>query len=348
MKLQYSKILLFSLPLNILVSSSYAHNKNKACIITHTRTTTSRVLSECDLYIPKYDNDADMKSVKENFDRQTSQRFEEYEERMQEKRKKRKEQRDKNIQKIIHKDKMEKNLAEKVEIGCLRCGCALGGVAASVGVLGTAVVYALKTAALDAAIDAAIAGGEAEGVAAGDIAGAAEVIRLIKKTLGIERLAFGTLDKIIDANTYNNAELISGSIYSQYSVTCKLGPPPPGADTSICNALGVAGLGEEQALGVNLTTLEGIRTSVEVMVSDAEGVAKVFTNSATEKAIATLIPKNMGAVNTTYASCQSAIIASVVAIVVIALVMIIIYLVLRYRRKKKMNKKAQYTELLNQ
>ncbi|ETW31583.1 hypothetical protein PFFCH_00983, partial [Plasmodium falciparum FCH/4] len=57
-----------------------AHSKNKLYMKPHTRTTTSRVLSECDLYMPNYDKDADMKSVKENFDRQTSQRFEEYEE----------------------------------------------------------------------------------------------------------------------------------------------------------------------------------------------------------------------------------------------------------------------------
>ncbi|SOS77880.1 PIR protein, putative [Plasmodium sp. gorilla clade G1] len=347
MKLHYTNILLFSIPLNILMSSSYENNKNKPYITTHTPTTTSRVLIECNIYMPNYDNDPDMKSVKENFHKLTEQRFHEYDKRMIKNRQKRKEKCDKEIQKIILKDKMEKSLVEKVEKYCLKCGCGLGVVATSVGVLGTAVVNELKTVAMDAAIGAAIAGGEAEGVAAGDIAGAAEVIRLIKKKLGIERLAFGTLDKIIDANTYNNSELISGSIYYQYSVTCKLGSPPPGADTSICDALGVAGLGEENALGVNLTTLDGIRTSVEVMVSDAEGVAKVFTNSATEKAIATLIPKNMGAVNTTYASCQIAIIASIVAIVVIALIMLIIYLILRYRRKKKMNKKQQYTKLLN-
>ncbi|ETW32753.1 hypothetical protein PFTANZ_06526, partial [Plasmodium falciparum Tanzania (2000708)] len=243
-------------------------------------------------------------------------------------RKKCKEQCDKDIQQIILKDKMQKSLAEKVEKGCLKCGCGLGGVATSVGVLGTAVVYALKTAALDAAIDAAIAGGEAEGVAAGHAAGATKLIKLIESTFKIQNIAGKSLESIFTAQTYTDVSLITGSVNTQYTMVCvqKVG----GADMSICNALGVAGLGEEQALGVNLTTLEGIRTSVEVMVSDAEGVAKVFTNSATEKAIATLIPKNMGAVNTTYASCQIAIIASIVAIVVIALIMLIIYLILRY------------------
>ena len=36
----------------------------------HTRTTTSRVLSECDIEKSIYDNNPDMKYVKENFDRQ--------------------------------------------------------------------------------------------------------------------------------------------------------------------------------------------------------------------------------------------------------------------------------------
>ncbi|EWC73408.1 surface antigen [Plasmodium falciparum UGT5.1] len=82
MKLYYSKILLFYHPLNILVSSSYENNKNKPYITQHTPIIISRMLSECNIHKSIYDNDEDMKSVKENFDRQASQRFEEYEERM--------------------------------------------------------------------------------------------------------------------------------------------------------------------------------------------------------------------------------------------------------------------------
>ncbi|SOS79552.1 rifin [Plasmodium sp. gorilla clade G1] len=341
MKLNYSKILLFSLPLNIL-----AHNKNKPYITTHTTTTTSRVLIECNVYIPNYDNDPDMKYVKENFHKQTEQRFHEYDKRMIKNRQKCKEKCDKEIQKIILKDKMEKSLAEKVEKGCLKCGCLLGGVATSVGVLGTAVVYALKTAAMDGAIGIAIAGGEAEGIAAGHAAGAAEVVGLIKKTLGIERLTFGTLDKIIHAKTYHNAQLISRSIYSDYIVSncASLGTIDNKPICSIFTKLFVDSVNVQAELS-NEGLLE---LSVQSMVSNAEGVAKVFTNSATEKAIATLIPKKMGAVNATYASCQTAIIVSIVAVIVIALVMLIIYLILRYHRKKKMNKKQQYTKLLKE
>nr|SPJ13204.1 rifin PIR protein,putative [Plasmodium sp. DRC-Itaito] len=56
----------------------------------------------------------------------------------------------------------------------------------------------------------------------------------------------------------------------------------------------------------------------------------------------------IAATHAEYAHLYSAIGYSVLAILIIVLVMIIIYLVLRYRRKKKMNKKAEYTKLLNQ
>ncbi|ETW39110.1 hypothetical protein PFTANZ_00172 [Plasmodium falciparum Tanzania (2000708)] len=135
MKLHYSKILLFLLPLNILLTLHQVHSKNKP-YMTQRLTQTNRSLCESDTESSIYDNDEEINSVKEIFERQMSQRFEEYEERMITQRQKRKEQRDKNIQKIIHKDKMEKNVEEKIEKGCLMCGCGLGSVAGSVGLFG--------------------------------------------------------------------------------------------------------------------------------------------------------------------------------------------------------------------
>ncbi|CDO62032.1 rifin, partial [Plasmodium reichenowi] len=121
MKLHCSKILLLFLPLNIL-----AHNTNKPYITPH-HTQTNRSLCECDTQSSNYDKDTGMKSVMQQFVDRTSQRFEEYKERLKDKSQKRKEERDKNIQKIIEKDKMEKSLEQKIEKGCLKCGCALGG-----------------------------------------------------------------------------------------------------------------------------------------------------------------------------------------------------------------------------
>nr|SPJ13223.1 rifin PIR protein,putative [Plasmodium sp. DRC-Itaito] len=105
MNLQYSKILLFALPLNILLIL-YAHNKYKPYITTHhTPIYILRLLSECDIQSSIYDNNPQMKSVMQQFVDRTSQRFEEYDERMKEKRQKRKEERDKNIQKLLKKIK---------------------------------------------------------------------------------------------------------------------------------------------------------------------------------------------------------------------------------------------------
>ncbi|SOV80440.1 rifin PIR protein, putative [Plasmodium reichenowi] len=163
MKLHCTKILLFFLQLSILVTSYHVYNKYKPYITPlHTPRYTSRVLSECDIQSSIHDKYVDMKSVKEQFDDRTSERLREYDERIKEKRQKRKEERDRNIQKIIEEDKREKSLSEKIERGCLRCGCALGGGVLPVwGLVGglwyaTLSQYVTKTAT-EAGIQAGIA-----------------------------------------------------------------------------------------------------------------------------------------------------------------------------------------------
>ncbi|ETW32268.1 hypothetical protein PFFCH_00318 [Plasmodium falciparum FCH/4] len=64
--------------------------------------------------MPNYDNDPQMKEVMENFIKQTQQRFHEYDERMVEKRMQCKDKCDKEIQKIILKDKLEKQMAQQL------------------------------------------------------------------------------------------------------------------------------------------------------------------------------------------------------------------------------------------
>ncbi|SOV81625.1 rifin PIR protein, putative [Plasmodium reichenowi] len=340
MKMHYPKILLFALPLNILLILYAYNNKNKPYITTHhTGTTTSRVLNEGHIQSSNYNNDEDMKSVKEIFDRQTSQRFEEYEERMKEQRQKRKEERDKNIQKIIQKDKMERSLTEKVEIGCLRCGCGLGGVAASVGIFGTVAVKELAKAALVAAekvgateISAAKAMGDAEGVNA-----------LIKglQEMGVLTLDGKQLGSFINPENYTNATLIIKSVKVKYNGSnCLFPSSGSGAGEPFCTWWKQNFLSQGNQVSTN--TL--VEAHVKKILEEATARAGEVTMIATEDAI----KASTEAVEFTYASCQSAIITSVVAIIIIALVMIIIYLVLRYRRKKKMNKKDQYTKLLNQ
>ncbi|ETW43929.1 hypothetical protein PFNF135_01706 [Plasmodium falciparum NF135/5.C10] len=206
MKLQYTKILLFFFPLNILVKPSYARSENNPHITPRrSQTIISRVLSECDINTSIYNNDADMKSVKENFNRHTSQRFEEYEKRMITQRKKCKEQCDKDIQKIILKDKIDKSLAEKVEQGCLRCGFGLGGVAAGVGIFGAIAVNEVKKAAL---VSAAQKGIEV---------GMAKAIDELGKIVELREFNLINWDAMVTSTTYNKpmdlVKIVSNAYY---------------------------------------------------------------------------------------------------------------------------------------
>ncbi|SOS76930.1 rifin [Plasmodium sp. gorilla clade G1] len=347
MKLHYSKILLFSLALNILILSSYAHNKNEPYITLHTPTTISRVLRDCDIQTSIYDNDEDMKSVKENFNRQTSQRFEEYDERMKDKRRKCKEQCEKDIQQIILKDKIDKSLEEKIEKVCLKCGCGLGGVAASVGLFGGLGTYGWKVAATAGAIELAKEEAMVEGVAKGAAAGVAKVIELVKSSFRVSTLSGKELGTYITATNYTEVSFISNALNIEYQgsncLTLSSGPvtvhPKP-----ICSLVlekSEAVLGSKTGY---VSHMDVIKKTVESIVSNAETVAGEASKKVTEEAI----KASTAAVDAKYVICQNAIIATVVALLIIVLVMIIIYLVLRYRRKRKMNKKAQYTKLLNQ
>ncbi|ETW32961.1 hypothetical protein PFTANZ_06320, partial [Plasmodium falciparum Tanzania (2000708)] len=323
-----------------------AHNKNKSYTTIHTPITTSRVLIECNVYIPNYDNDPDMNSVRENFHKKTEQRFHEYDKRMIKNRQKRKEKCDKDIQKIILKDKMEKSLSEKVEKVCLKCGYGLGGVATSVGVLGTAVVNVLKTAAIDVAIETALADGVVKGAAKGTAAGINTLIQGIKSEFLMDRLGGKLLATFFDATNYTKETLISQAVHFEYRMTCAPSLGAINVDKPMCTALQKLGLVPHNI--PQISTPDSIKKVVETMISNATRTAKAAAETATEKVTAAGIQSNIAEVSATYTSYQIAIIASVVAILVIVLVMVIIFLILRYRRKKKLNEKQQYTKLLNQ
>ncbi|ETW37310.1 hypothetical protein PFUGPA_02721 [Plasmodium falciparum Palo Alto/Uganda] len=180
MKVNYSKILLFSLPLNILLSS-YANSKNKPYITPHTPNTTSRVLNKCDINTSIYD-DPDMKFVKENFYRQTSQRFEEYEE-----------------------HKIEKTLAEKVEKVCLMCACGLGGGVAPVWSLVSCLWYEkwsqyIIAKVLEEAIDDS------------NEAGIAKAIEGLGSLHELGKLVGDNWSNIVTPETYSNPNLPSSAL----------------------------------------------------------------------------------------------------------------------------------------
>ncbi|SOS81842.1 PIR protein, putative [Plasmodium sp.] len=322
MKLQYTKILLFSLSLSIFVTTSpNVHKKNKEYITSrHTPTTTSRVLSACDIQTSIYDNDPEMRSVKEYFDRQTSQRFEERNERMKDKRQKCKEQCDKDIQEIIVKDKIGKSLAERVEKGCLMCACGLGGGVAPVWGLVSGLWYATwinytNTTLVKIATDKGIAEGLKVGLTkATEIATqilkdstkvpSIDVLKNITADVFTENITLLDIFKHIGSNMYDT---LDAKGYSQYCFTLE----------SIAKPTTIRSFYSQQAAAVT----NAVSDAKKLVLADAAPTTNALT---------------------------TAIIASVIAIVVIALVMIIIYLILRYRRKKKMKKKQQYTKLLKE
>nr|SPJ13393.1 rifin PIR protein, putative [Plasmodium sp. DRC-Itaito] len=315
MKQNYTKILLFFILLNIL-----AHNNNNEPYITPQHTQTNRSLCEYETQSSIHDNDAQMKSVKQQFDDRTTQRFVEYEERMKEKRQKRTEQRDQNIQKIIEKDKREKSLEQKIEKGCLKCGCALGGVAASVGVFGGLGVYGSEMAA---SAVAAKAGGIKKGIEVG----LDKFIEVVKQVL-----TSGQQDKIpaiTELQTLTKG--ISGDNLTFYDIFQCI-------NNNINGKLG-AKIDSDFSYAVN-TIARNTRTEFNGTYNvPVEAVASAVEEGKADAIIAT---------HAEYIHLYSAIGYSFLAILIIALVMIIIYLVLRYRRKKKMKEKAEYTKLLKE
>ncbi|CAC9696395.1 PIR protein [Plasmodium sp. DRC-Itaito] len=344
MKVHYVNILLFSLPLNILETLCHV-NTHKNPPITH-HTLNTRLLCECELYAPvNYDNDPEMKSVMENFYKQTQQRFHAYDDRMVEKRKQCKEQCDKEIRKIILKDKLEKelmdklstlhtdiqndaipscvcekSLADKTEKFCLNCGMNVGAIAPWWGlVCGSGYAGWLNYVATTIAKMATDAGIK-EGVKVGLV----KVTEIATKTFSLRASEIPaingakliTLGKFTDGVTFsdifkaidsNAGQLFDAERYSLFSFRVQ-------------------------------GTVENART-LRSFTEQSTAVSTAFNNAQTS------ILTKAGNVTS---NLTTGIIASVVAIVVIVLIMVIIYLFLRYRRKKKMKKKLKYIKLLEE
>ncbi|SOV78720.1 rifin PIR protein, putative [Plasmodium reichenowi] len=335
MKVHYINILLFAHALNILV------NTHKKTSITQ-KISTTRSLCECELYAPaNYDNDKEMKKVMQQFEDRTSQRFHEYDERLKTIRQKCKDRCDKESQKIILKDKLEKQMAEqfatlqtdiqsdaiptcvceksmadKVEKGCLRCGGVLGGgVAPSVWLFGTFAVDKLTSALTAAAIAAAKQAGIEAGVQA--------VIAEVKGGNSIFSIALQGVDwsKYINGSNYNIASGLVKAVKNAATSIGKGCSPPPG-DPFVCRSLSV-----DQPL-----FLKAVKAGRQAYTQNFAAV-KAAKKGGIEAASTEL-----------YATVGY----SVLAIIIIILIMVIIYLILRHRRKKKMKKKLQYIKLLEE
>ncbi|SOV83928.1 rifin PIR protein, putative [Plasmodium reichenowi] len=317
MKLHYTKILLFALPLNIL-----AHNQRNHKSTTHhtPKIPTTRLLCECELYMPNYDKDPEMKVVMENFNKQTQQRFHEYDERMKTTRHKCKDKCDKKIQKIILKDKLEKELMDKfatlhtdiqsgelpectckksmvdnMEKGCLRCAGVLGGgVMPGMGLVGGSLLGAISVLQPQAIISA-----QAAALAeATDLATKAG-IEAVKLAINAWNKNFYYYKEFVDftsvvskLNFKSATALHESAMALASSKSCDF--TAPGRTPVFCNTIEN---GEKYTFG---PFAEAGTTAY-----DAEFATKSIELEAAK----------VDAVNATYGGCQTAIIASVVAIV---------------------------------
>ncbi|ETW15041.1 hypothetical protein PFFVO_06044, partial [Plasmodium falciparum Vietnam Oak-Knoll (FVO)] len=336
-----------------------------------------RTLCECELYaLSNYDNDPEMKEVMQQFEDRTSQRFHEYDERMKTTRQKCKDKCDKEIQNIILKDKIDKELTEKfatlqtdiqsdsiptciceksledkMEKECLKCAQNLGGIVApSTGVLGeiaALAVNAWKTTEIAAATKAAIDKGLALGKIAGDIAGVNELIQGINTEFGVSTLGGRSLELVFDTENYTNVLLISESIQTEYyGSECASFLFLSGTNKPICTFVNKRIV--DTSVGIGVSPKNFIETTVQTIVKNAKNAAEAKAADVAAAKTPTLEAKNIAAVEATTTPYYTPIIVSIVAIVVIILIMVIIYLILRYRRKKKMKKKLQYIKLLKE
>ncbi|SOV80436.1 rifin PIR protein, putative [Plasmodium reichenowi] len=320
MNVYYISILLFAIPLNILVSSP---QKNPSIITPHhTPRYTSRVLSEKEIKSTNYDNDPQMKKVMKKFQDRTSERLREYDERMKQKRQKSKEERDKRTQEIIEKDKMEKSLAEKVEKGCLKCGLVLGGGVLPVWGMITGLWYATWSQYVAIAVAEAATNA---GIKAGVKVGLTKITEIATKTLASQQGAKIPTIKMLET-------LIVGKFNDEVTLY--------GIFKFINSNTSVQLRNRHQTFFTTVNTM--VEKGLSVFNSERSLEAGEVTKAVAE-AQRGILTKGVNATS----SLTTGITASIVAIVVIVLVMVIIYLVLRYRREKKMKKKAQYTELLN-
>ncbi|CAC9696392.1 PIR protein, putative [Plasmodium sp. DRC-Itaito] len=372
----YTNILLFSLSLNILLLSSEINNQKYHKPTVHASSSNAikphRSLCECELYSPaNYDNDPEMNCVMQNFNKQTQRRFHEYDERMKTTRQKCKDRCDKEIQKIILKDKLEKqmaqqlttletdiqndaiptcicekSMADKVEKGCLRCGGILGSAVPELGAIGATALYTLsqwQTRAIAAAITAAKQAGSAAGIKAGEAAGKNLVIKFLKEW-GVEQFCPDLLESIGTKIPYTDITNIANSIYVKYSTSCSASVTKNPICDVIATNLKLIPNGSYNPLPTKYAIPKIINGLVEKAKTTAKGAAEAARKSVTSE----ITKKQSALLEAEFNSSISSINASIIAIVVIVLIMVIIYLILRYRRKKKMKKKLQYIKLLEE
>ncbi|KNC35206.1 rifin [Plasmodium falciparum RAJ116] len=332
MNLHYINMFLFSLMFNILLNVHKNHYNTTLHTPNTTKIPTTRLLCECELYAPpNYNNDPGMKQVMDDFDRQTQQRFHEYEQRMIKNRKECKEQCEKDIQKLILKEKIqkelkekfsalqidisthdiptcvcEKSVADKTEKFCLKCGYGLGGALTSWEIFGYTGIYGWANYASLRAHEAGVK------------AGIKAVLDMLTYLPGISKFSTVDFTKMINGSNFN--------------IPMELVNIVKGLSNKLCNS-------SNANVFCAFTNMKEGQTLID------------FSNSASNAGItqaASVQGSKVQFIKTTVADLSYNMIVSGITILIIVLVMVIIYFILRYRRKKKMKKKLQYIKLLKE
>ncbi|ETW49758.1 hypothetical protein PFMALIP_02292 [Plasmodium falciparum MaliPS096_E11] len=352
MKIHYINILLFALLLNILV---YNQRNHKSTTSHTSKIPNTRLLCECDLYMSNYDNDKEIKEVMDNFNKQTQQRFHEYDERMQSKRMQCKERCYKEIQKIILKDKLEKELteklavlktdiqndaiptcvceksmADKMEKFCLNCGTNVGVAVPGLGVLGAYGAHSIVQAAIAAGVKFATQ----EGIKAGTEAGIQAIIDGFDGTFNLNCLGGVPLKNLVTANNYQKPMFFALRLQNDYNnVVCT------GTGSNENSLLCFIKEKMSDAAASNY-----IATNTQRIVANAGAEARSVTSTITTEITAQKTAEATSATTILY----NPIVVSFIVVVIIVIILLSIYLILRYRRKKKMRKKLQYIKLLEE
>ncbi|CDO62774.1 rifin, partial [Plasmodium reichenowi] len=271
------------------------------------------------------------KTVMKNFSKQTQQRYHDYDELMKTTLQKCKDRCYKEIQKIILKDKLEKELmdkfatlhpdiqsdaipiciceksvADKVEKNCLKYGRILGMAVPEFGSIGGTLVYA---AAVKSSVELGIKTGIETTIS--DLEGLSGLRTLIGST---------KIKNFVTSTTYGNKTSIVEFVMNIYNNSCAQNPS---SKVLFCN-------------GASRIGVEGLAARAE---SIAEGAHSIGADAASEK---------FAEMTSASVIFSDPLVISAIVVVTIAAILLIIYLILRYRRKKKMKKKLQYIKLLEE
>ncbi|ETW49759.1 hypothetical protein PFMALIP_02293 [Plasmodium falciparum MaliPS096_E11] len=307
----------------------------------------------------------------QQFHDRTTQRFQEYDERLQEKRQVCKDTCDKEIQKIILKDKLEKeltekfvtldtniatkdiptcvceeSLADKTEKFCHNCGYALGSIAPNIGLLGGPGIYGWKIAVLESVKEFAAKAGAAQGAVAGEAAGKNAIIGALQYFFHIDNLNGTPLQLFFNSTLYTDVPKIASAIDTEMTASCNalLGKAGNEAFCGLRKSFNLVAV-PGQSMGNQKTE---ITKGVIQLVGKAKDAANFKAAQVSSETSSNIITKQTTLIEAVFDSSTTSIYASIIVILIIVLIMIIIYLILRYRRKKKMKKKLQYIKLLEE